>query len=248
MDPKTLADLGGSRGATPIGGGMGGFGGGVGGNPFAPFFGGGAVGYEPQITILPEGANMMVTAVISADRRYVRISCGPFFSGIGQVNTFNYSSGASGTSNSGGTGGQGFGGLFGGSSGGAGGGLGGICFGGLFADINTRPDVGFPYRGRQGAVVVVYARPGYPGANAGFRAGDVIYRFDGQPLPVNDPMNALRDKVIPLKLEGGYTRTVGILRNGVPMELKVTWPRQVPVRTSVGEIRDLPDRSTQPLG
>ena len=40
-----------------------------------PFFGGGAVGYQPVIIVLPEGANMIgITAVVSADRRYVRIT------------------------------------------------------------------------------------------------------------------------------------------------------------------------------
>ncbi len=53
----------------------------------------GAVGYRPQITTLPEGANMTSTAVISADRRYVRITALPFFSQIGEVQTFNFSNG-----------------------------------------------------------------------------------------------------------------------------------------------------------
>lgn len=61
-----------------------------------------AVGYRPVITTLPEGANMTATAVISADRRYVRITAVPFFSLIGEVQTFNFSSGAQSTSNTGG--------------------------------------------------------------------------------------------------------------------------------------------------
>jgi hypothetical protein len=59
-----------------------------------------AVGYRPVITTLPEGANMSATAVISADRRYVRITALPFFSVIGEVQTFNFSSGAQSTTNS----------------------------------------------------------------------------------------------------------------------------------------------------
>ena len=58
--------------------------------------------------------------VVSADRRYVRISPQPMFTGISEVNTFNYVSGESGTSQ-GGTGGQGYGGMFGGLGGGGGG-------------------------------------------------------------------------------------------------------------------------------
>jgi hypothetical protein len=81
----------------------------------------GAVGYQPQITTLPEGANMTATAVISADRRYVRITPTPIFSLIGEVNTFNFASGAGGTTGGGATGGVGGGGIGGGIGGGGGG-------------------------------------------------------------------------------------------------------------------------------
>jgi hypothetical protein len=88
----------------------------------------GAVGYQPQIQTLPEGASLMAIAVISADRRYVRFSGMPNFSGIGEVNTFNFANGNTGTS-TGGTGGQGFGGL-GGNTGTSGFGGGTSGFGG----------------------------------------------------------------------------------------------------------------------
>jgi hypothetical protein len=60
-----------------------------------PFGVPGAVGYQPQIITLPEGAQFRATAVISADRRYVRISSLPFFSTIGEVSTFNFATGGS---------------------------------------------------------------------------------------------------------------------------------------------------------
>lgn len=85
------------------------------------------VGFQPIIETLPEGATMMAMAIISADRRYVRISPSPMFSQIGDVNTFNFVSGESGES-PGGAGG-GFGGIGGGGIGG-GGGFGGGGFGG----------------------------------------------------------------------------------------------------------------------
>jgi hypothetical protein len=80
----------------------------------------GGAGYQPVVSSLPKGAMMFTgPTVISADRRYVRFSSGlPLFSGVTQVNTFNYVTGASGSS--GGAGGGGFGG------GGGGGGLGGF--------------------------------------------------------------------------------------------------------------------------
>jgi hypothetical protein len=87
--------------------------------PGAPFFRGGRVGYQPVIDTLNIGATMTVRAVVSADRRYVRISVSPIFNDIGQVTQFNFAGGgAQGT----GGGGQGGG---GGGAGGAGGGAGG---------------------------------------------------------------------------------------------------------------------------
>lgn len=48
-----------------------------------------AVGYRPIITTLPQGASLAAGAVVSPDRRYVRINAAPFFSSIGPVRTFN---------------------------------------------------------------------------------------------------------------------------------------------------------------
>ncbi|MEL7266455.1 MAG: hypothetical protein AAFP69_16810, partial [Planctomycetota bacterium] len=80
---------------------------------------GGAVGFQPVIQPFPDGATLQALAIISADRRYVRITPSPFFSTIGEVFTFNFVSGQGGTGMGGG--GGGFGG-FGGGGGGAGGG------------------------------------------------------------------------------------------------------------------------------
>ena len=72
VDPEALAALAASRAAAASnGGGL------AGGNPLLPFFGGGAVGYQPQILWLPEGAQCGVAAVVSADRRYVSIGVSP---------------------------------------------------------------------------------------------------------------------------------------------------------------------------
>ncbi len=111
LDPSVMQALALSRATGAAGGNGGALG--------SAFFGGGAVGYQPVIITLPEGAQWVPTAVISADRRYVRYSGGPFFSGVGKVTTFNTSTGANGTG-TGGTGGQGFsGGGFGGGTGNA---------------------------------------------------------------------------------------------------------------------------------
>ncbi|MEO1498111.1 MAG: vWA domain-containing protein [Planctomycetota bacterium] len=48
------------------------------------------VGFQPVIITLPEGTNMSASAVVSADRRYVRVTPVPFFSSIPAVSTFSF--------------------------------------------------------------------------------------------------------------------------------------------------------------
>lgn len=114
--------------------------------------GSGSVGFQPQITVLPEGTNLGVSAVVSSDRRYVRVSPTPIFSVIGDIAQFSFSgagvdptaqtaqfAGAQadpvgfglGGGGAGGAGGGG-GGLGGGIGGGGGGGIGGGGGGGAF--------------------------------------------------------------------------------------------------------------------
>jgi len=65
-----------------------------GGQPFnvgaTPVAGGGAVGYQPVIQFINEGVMMSTQAVISGDRRYVRITTSPVFSNITDVFTFSF--------------------------------------------------------------------------------------------------------------------------------------------------------------
>ncbi|MCL6502434.1 MAG: hypothetical protein K6T86_07085 [Pirellulales bacterium] len=89
------------------------------GDPLQPVAG--AVGYMPVIRSVPKGAMMSAIAVISADRRYVRVTPFPQFTGVTEVNTFNFVTGQTGQSA-----GAGFGGF---GAGGGGGGFGG--FGGF---------------------------------------------------------------------------------------------------------------------
>ena len=62
-------------------------------SPFDPRFRQSAVGFQPVIITLPEGTNFAVTGVISADRRYVRVTSIPLFSGIGDVTVFHIGTG-----------------------------------------------------------------------------------------------------------------------------------------------------------
>ena len=73
----------------------------------------GAVGYRPEITVLPEGVFWNPRVVVSGDRRYVRFSNPPSFFAILAVDTFNFITG-NGTNNGGGAGGGGGGGFGGG--------------------------------------------------------------------------------------------------------------------------------------
>lgn len=54
---------------------------------------GGRVGYAPVITTLPSGASLAAGAVVSPDRRYVRINAAPFFSQVNGFSTFNMANG-----------------------------------------------------------------------------------------------------------------------------------------------------------
>jgi uncharacterized membrane protein YgcG len=76
----------------------------AGGAPVTPrnfaFFRPGPIGYQPVIVTLPQTSSLFASAVISADRRYVRITPLPFFSEIGPVSTFNFATGQSTTSGS----------------------------------------------------------------------------------------------------------------------------------------------------
>jgi type II secretory pathway component GspD/PulD (secretin) len=87
------------------------------------------IGYQPQIQTFNDGTTLIVQAVVSADRRYVRLSVLPQFQNITDVFTFSYLSG--GTGGAGGNRNGGGGGGIGGGGGGVGGGGGGIGGGGI---------------------------------------------------------------------------------------------------------------------
>ena len=85
-----------------------------------PFIGRNVVGYRPIIQFIPQGTQMFASAVISGDRRYVRITPSPSFNDIIDVFTYNTFTGA--TQGGGAGGGAGGGGAQGGGGGGFGGG------------------------------------------------------------------------------------------------------------------------------
>ena len=82
-----------------------------------PVVGTGSVGFSTQITGIPDGIQLTVVAVISADRRYVRLSLGPQFQQLIEVQTFTQVNLGGGAGLGGGGGGQGGGGFGGGQGG-----------------------------------------------------------------------------------------------------------------------------------
>lgn len=53
----------------------------------------GAVGFSPVIQTIPEGTSLTAQAIVSPDRRYVRLSLRPTFTGITDVFTFSFING-----------------------------------------------------------------------------------------------------------------------------------------------------------
>jgi hypothetical protein len=55
-----------------------------------PVVGGGAVGFQPVVQVISEGVTLGALAIISGDRRYVRLNVTPSFSNITDVFTFSF--------------------------------------------------------------------------------------------------------------------------------------------------------------
>ena len=60
-----------------------------------PVVGDFAAAHQPVITVLSEGTTLTVQAVVSPDRRFVRLTLIPFFSRIGDVDTFTFTGSSS---------------------------------------------------------------------------------------------------------------------------------------------------------
>ena len=65
-----------------------------------PVVGDFAAAQQPVIVVLNEGTSLSVQAVVSNDRRFVRLTLVPFFSQIGDVNTFTFEGTSTSTSSS----------------------------------------------------------------------------------------------------------------------------------------------------
>ncbi|WP_169976121.1 type II secretory pathway, component PulD [Tautonia rosea] len=61
-----------------------------------PVVNAGAVAFQPQISPIQDGVTLQVTPVVTADRRYVRLTLSPFFQVLSDVQTFTFGAGAVG--------------------------------------------------------------------------------------------------------------------------------------------------------
>ena len=68
---------------------------------------GAGVGFAPVVALIPEGVSLTAMAVVSADRRYVRLALAPMFNSIVDVATFSFLTGVSTGGGAQGGGGQG---------------------------------------------------------------------------------------------------------------------------------------------
>ena len=72
-----------------------------------PVVGDFAAAFQPVIVVLSEGTFLSVQAVVSNDRRFVRLTLVPFFSAIGEVNEFTFTGSQTTTASMGNTSGNG---------------------------------------------------------------------------------------------------------------------------------------------
>lgn len=205
-----------------------------------PVVGNGAVGFQPIITQIQDGIQLQVVAVISADRRFVRLSLGPQFNNVVDVFTFSFASGgAGGGAIGGGQGGQQGGGGFGGQGGGGGGfgggggggGFGGGGFGGGFGGIGGQGGGGGGGFGGQGGGQGGQA--GQQGQQGGAAGGTLTVQ-----QPVQEIISVITTVSVP---DGGTVLLGGIKRlregrnmAGVPILNKIPYVSRLFKNSGVG--------------
>ncbi len=131
----------------------------------------GAVAFQPTIGFVPNGATLNVTPVVSADRRYVRLSVNPYFNTVNGFTSYSSPLGAVG-----GVGFAGMNGAMGGGGAGIGGGGGGAGVGGAgggagFGGVGFGMGAGVPYGPPRRAYTGTYTAGDYPVAAGGMAQG-----------------------------------------------------------------------------
>ncbi|QDU52469.1 outer membrane porin HofQ [Gimesia panareensis] len=196
-----------------------------------PTVGNFSVGFTPVIANIPEGVSLTVSAVISADRRYVRLSVNPNFTNVTDVFTFSFQGGAGGgqQGQQGGQLGQQGGGQLGQQGGGnfgngVGAGLGGI--GGIGGGGGNTGGGGFGQTGQQG-------QQGQQGQNGGGGLGTTTIQ-----QPVVEQVTVTTTVSVP---DGGTVLLGGVKRlregrsmAGVPILNKLPYVSRLFKNTGVG--------------
>ena len=192
-----------------------------------PTVGFGAVGFQPQITTVNEGITLSVTAVVSSDRRYVRLSVNPNFTSITDVFTFSFIGGSGGQGGQQGQGGQnqqggqgGFGGGQFGGQGGQGGGQQGFGIGGGIG-------------GQQG---------GQGGQGGGQQGQQGQGGGGGQTITVQQPVTEVVTVITTVSVPDGGTVLLGGVKrlkegrnmSGVPILNKIPYVSRLFKNTGVG--------------
>jgi hypothetical protein len=200
--------------------------------PTVGFF---SVGFQPQITVLPEGVSMTVQAVISADRRYVRLTVIPAFTAITDVQSFSFISGSGQNPNQQANGGVGQAGGAGGTAGGGGGGgLGG--FGGGFGGGGIGGTTGTTGAGGGAGGATGQAQGGGQGGQTA-TAGNA-----GQQITIQRPIFEIISVATTVSVPDGGTVLLGGIKRlregramgGVPILNKIPYISRLFKNTGVG--------------
>jgi hypothetical protein len=188
-----------------------------------------AVGFQPVVQQIPDGIFMTVQAVVSADRRYVRLAVSPNFTNVTDVFTFSFVSGAQPTAAAIGGAGGGIGGA-GGGIGGAGGGIGGAG-GGIGGGGG-----GFGGGGGGGGF------GGAAGGGGGIQGGQQGGGTGGGSITVQQPVQEIVNVSTVVSVPDGGTVLLGGIKrlregrsmNGVPILNKIPYVSRLFKNTGVG--------------
>lgn len=194
----------------------------------------GAAIQTPQIQQFPEGVSLTVTAVISADRRYVRLTIIPNFTSITDVQTFSTASGVTGNqAQAGGAGGQAFGGVQAGGNQQVGGGQQNFGFGGIGGFGGSAPIANQASRVTMGQV-----NQNGNNQNGNNQNGQVQQPAQVVQLPVVEQVTVLTTVSVP---DGGTVLLGGVKRlregrnmAGVPILNKIPYVSRLFKNSGVG--------------
>lgn len=197
--------------------------------PTVGFF---STGFQPVIQFIPDGVSLFVSAVISADRRFVRLTVTPFFTNITDVFTFSFVGGAGanvqGQQGQGGQ--QGQQGGQGGFGGGQGGGFGGQGFG-IGGGIGTQ----------QMIMNSLFAQQNQQGQQQGQR-GQQQQGNSGLSVTVQQPVTEIVTVSTTVSVPDGGTVLLGGIKrlregrnmSGVPILNKIPYVSRLFKNTGVG--------------